>query len=92
MEDDLLVQFLVEQAYLNSYNVIVNGVLPEEIMDDSDTPMFAHSVMEGANVGDIDRLVKHFEVIEDYEKCSELMVVRDNIDGFPTANHLGSKI
>lgn len=68
---DDIKQFLIDVAYCNSYAIIIGKHSIEEILN-SETPYFAHPPYDLVDQEVIDMLIRHFEEIEDYEKCKNL--------------------
>jgi hypothetical protein len=58
----------LHMAFLNSYDVIINGIPPETITN-TDVAMFIHNPSLPAQKKDLEDLLKYFEEIEDYNKC-----------------------
>jgi hypothetical protein len=58
-------------AFLNSYDVILNGIPPEDITN-TDVGVFIHNPSLPAKKKDVEDLLKYFEEIEDYDKCIKI--------------------
>ena len=64
----------MDQAMINSYDIIVGNTSVEELLLESNREpfFFAHNVETGPTQNDIKSLKEYFEKMEDYEKCIEL--------------------
>ena len=58
-------------AFFNSYDVILNGIPPEDITN-TDVGVFIHNPSLPAKKKDVEDLLKYFEEIEDYDKCIKI--------------------
>jgi hypothetical protein len=58
-------------AFLNSYEVIINGIPPETITN-TDVGIFIHNPSLPARKKDVEDLLKYFEETEDYDKCIKI--------------------
>jgi hypothetical protein len=68
---------------INSYNVITNKVTVEDITN-SGIGIFCHSIEEKDGMESIEFMIKYFQNLEMYEKCSDLKeYIKDtfNTDG-----------
>ena len=64
----------MDQAMINSYDVIVGNITLEELMLDNggEGLVFAHNVEKEPTKDDINSLKEYFERMEDFERCIEL--------------------
>ncbi len=64
----------MDQAMINSYDIIVGNITLEELMLDTggEGLIFAHNVESGPTKDDINSLKEYFERMEDFERCVEL--------------------
>ena len=71
----------MDQAMINSYDIIVGNTSVEELLLESNRKpfFFAHNVETGPTQKDIKSLKEYFEKMEDYERCIELsnMIIGD---------------
>ena len=58
-------------AFLNSYDVIINGI-PPEVITNTDVGVFIHNPSLPARTRDVEDLLKYFEETEDYDKCIKI--------------------
>ena len=58
-------------AFLNSYDVIINGI-PPEVITNTDVGVFIHNPSLPAQKRDVEDLLKYFEETEDYDKCIKI--------------------
>tara|TARA_R110002020_G_C16230015_1_gene768269 strand:+ start:996 stop:1295 length:300 start_codon:yes stop_codon:yes gene_type:complete len=78
MNNDELVYICME----NSYNLITGKKSIEYILDNSEHPYFLWNVI-GDEIEDdifdefIDLIIDHYEYYEDYEKCAELLNIKN---------------
>ena len=71
---------IVHIGMINSYNVLVNNVSMNEIAF-SGLNVFSHSQQEKDAKVSIEFMIKYFQDIEMYEKCSELQkYIDENFD------------
>lgn len=66
----------VHLAMLNSYEIITYEVPFSEIKI-KDAEFFAHDITKKVKLEDIENLLFYFEEIEDYEKCSRLLTIKN---------------
>jgi hypothetical protein len=70
----------VYDAMLNSYKVLVDKENPHDLIyDHSDEITFAHHIDQPLTQKDIDRMIKWWEIEEEYEMCHELKKISDGI-------------
>ena len=69
---------MIEECMRNTYAVLTNKCIIEDILEDEPTSMFYGNPLN-AKVEDIDEVINFFENTEEYEKCSELMCIKNNI-------------
>ena len=64
----------MDQAMINSYDVIVGNTTVEELMVDKggEGLLFAHNIEKEPTLNDIKSLKEYFEKMEDFERCIEL--------------------
>jgi len=64
----------MDQAMINSYDIIVGNTSVEELLLESNREpfFFAHNVETGPTQNDIKHILNYFKGVEDYEKCNEL--------------------
>lgn len=64
----------MDQAMINSYDIIVGNITLEELMLDTggEGLLFAHNVERDPTQNDIKSLKEYFERMEDFERCIEL--------------------
>ena len=62
----------------NTYAVLTNKCIIEDILEDEPTSMFYGNPLN-AKVEDIDEVINFFENTEEYEKCQELLYVKSDI-------------
>jgi len=72
--DELTVIKGLEEAMINSYNIIIGDTTYEEILSNSegDGIFFAHNIENEPTQNDIKHIKDYFQDTEDYEKCIEL--------------------
>jgi len=68
------IQFI---ALMNSYNVILNGVNPNDILNYG-IPLFMHDIYEEVSEYDLLLLIAGFELYESYELCAKVKAYNDN--------------
>ena len=61
----------IHTAMLNSYRVIIQGLLPEDIIS-TELGMFAHDPTEPVEKEVIENMLFYFEEEEEYEKCIKI--------------------
>jgi len=64
-------------AMINSFNVIVGEATIDDVLD-SNLSLFSHDFEEELNYENIMFILKYFEQIEMFDKCSKLMTFIDN--------------
>lgn len=76
----------VNQAFVNSYNIIVSGKSLEDFLEDLEIKLinldiiFAHDPTTPLTKFELIFLLTHFEDEEDYERCAVLdKILRDEI-------------
>ena len=64
----------IDEAMVNSYNVIVGNTTFEEMLHEcqGEGIFFAHNVENEPTTHDIKYVKEYFEKLEDFEKCIEL--------------------
>tara|TARA_R110000824_G_scaffold30869_1_gene101063 strand:+ start:570 stop:806 length:237 start_codon:yes stop_codon:yes gene_type:complete len=64
----------MDEAMINSYDIIIGNTTLEELMVDrgGEGLLFAHNIENGPTKNDINSLKKYFEKVEDFERCIEL--------------------
>ena len=69
----------MDEAMINSYDIIIGNVTLEELMVDQggDGLLFAHNIETEPNINDIQRLIEYFTLHEDFERCVELSKIND---------------
>jgi hypothetical protein len=70
---------MIEECMRNTYAVLTNKCIIEDILEDEPTSMFYGNPFNITHE-DIDEMVNFFENTEEYEKCSELVEVKKYID------------
>ena len=65
-------------AMLNSYDVIVNGIVVEDIMGTS-MPFIAHNPFGDIKESDVQGMIDYFEEQEEYERCIKLKEILNGI-------------
>ena len=63
---------MIEECMRNTYAVLTNKCIIEDILEDEPTSMFYGNPLN-AKVEDIDEVINFFENTEEYEKCGELL-------------------
>ena len=69
---------MIEECMRNTYAVLTNKCIIEDILEDEPTSMFYGNQLN-AKVEDIDEVISFFENTEEYEKCMELVYVKNDI-------------
>ena len=69
---------MIEECMRNTYAVLTNKCIIEDILEDEPTSMFYGNPLN-AKVEDIDEVISFFENTEEYEKCMELVYVKNDI-------------
>ena len=69
---------MIEECMRNTYAVLTNKCIIEDILEDEPTSMFYGNPLN-AKVEDIDEVINFFENTEEYEKCMELVYVKNDI-------------
>jgi len=69
---------VIEECMRNTYAVLTNKCIIEDILEDEPTSMFYGNPLN-AKVEDIDEVINFFENTEEYEKCQELLYVKSDI-------------
>ena len=67
---------MIEECMRNTYAVLTNKCIIEDILEDEPTSMFYGNPFN-ITIEDIDEMINFFENTEEYEKCSELSDYRD---------------
>lgn len=68
----------IEEAFVNSYNIIMSGQTVDEYIDDMDLELvnldviFAHDPVSDLTKLELLFIITYFEDKEEYEKCSNL--------------------
>lgn len=63
-------------AMINSYDVIVNNLLPESIIvEQKGIGLFAHDFQNPLDEEEVSNMIGYFISIEEYEKCAKLDIV-----------------
>ena len=68
----------LDKAMRNSYVLITGGKTLKELMQ-GDEIIFAHNVEKPIEIKDIEEVIKYFEELEEYEKCSKLDFMKELI-------------
>ena len=68
---------MIEECMRNTYAVLTNKCIIEDILEDEPTSMFYGNPLS-IKVEDIDEVISFFENTEEYEKCQELLYVRND--------------
>ncbi len=79
---------MIEECMRNTYAVLTNKCIIEDILEDEPTSMFYGNPFNITHE-DIDEMVNFFENTEEYEKCSELVEVKKYIDFDKILHKLG---
>lgn len=80
MEDSEILDICME----NSYDLIMGKKSLDEILDSSEVPYILWNVIDEMDLKSsifndvIDLMIKYYEDIEEYEKCSELLKFKKN--------------
>ena len=69
---------MIEECMRNTYAVLTNKCIIEDILEDEPTSMFYGNPLN-TKVEDIDEIINFFENTEEYEKCMELVYVKNDI-------------
>ena len=69
---------MIEECMRNTYAVLTNKRIIEDILEDEPTSMFYGNPLN-TKVKDIDEVISFFENTEEYEKCQELLYVKSDI-------------
>ena len=69
---------MIEECMRNTYAVLTNKCIIEDILEDEPTSMFYGNPLN-VKVEDIDEVINFFENTEEYEKCQELLYVKSDI-------------
>lgn len=64
--------FILKEAYNNSYQMLVLGVTLGEITDRGNIFFLAHDALAENHDEDLKGMLEYFEDEEDYEKCIEV--------------------
>ena len=67
---------MIEECMRNTYAVLTNKCIIEDILEDEPTSMFYGNPFD-ITIEDIDEMINFFENTEEYEKCSELSDYRN---------------
>jgi len=72
--DEIAAMQGMDEAMINSYNIIVGHITFEEMLNDCEKEgiFFAHDVENDPTQNDIKHILNYFKGVEDYEKCNEL--------------------
>ncbi len=72
--DEIAAMQGMEEAMINSYNIIIGNITFKEMLDDCEREgiFFAHNVENDPTQNDIKHILNYFKGVEDYEKCNEL--------------------
>ena len=73
---------ILDEAYRNAFKVITGAMSIQELLDDADDMIFLPfdpSVPETFMMI-ADDMIQYFEDAEEYEKCSEIMKIKDKLD------------
>ena len=70
---------MIEECMRNTYAVLTNKCIIEDILEDEPTSMFYGNPFNITHE-DIDEMVNFFENTEEYEKCGELVEVKKYVD------------
>ena len=68
---------MIEECMRNTYAVLTNKCIIEDILEDEPTSMFYGNPLN-AKVEDIDEVINFFENTEEYEKCNELLCIKND--------------
>ena len=69
---------MIEECIRNTYEVLTEKQCIEDILKDEPTSMFYGNPLN-AKVEDIDEVINFYENTEEYEKCMELVYVKNDI-------------
>ena len=69
---------MIEECMRNTYAVLTNKCIIEDILEDEPTSMFYGNPLN-TKVEDIDEIINFFENTEEYEKCMEMVYVKNDI-------------
>ena len=70
---------MIEECMRNTYAVLTNKCIIEDILEDEPTSMFYGNPFDITHE-DIDEMVEFFKNTEEYEKCSELVEVKKFVE------------
>jgi len=73
---------ILDEAYRNAFKVITGAMSIQELLDDADDMIFLPfdpSVPETFMMI-ADDMIQYFEDAEEYEKCSEIMKIKEKLD------------
>jgi hypothetical protein len=73
---------ILDEAYRNAYKVITGAMSIQQLLDDADDMIFLPfdpGVPETFMLI-ADDMIQYFEDAEEYEKCSEIMKIKDKLD------------
>ena len=70
---------MIEECMRNTYEVLTNKQSIEDILEDEPTSMFYGNPFDITHE-DIDEMVNFFENTEEYEKCGELIDVKNLVE------------
>ena len=73
---------MIDKCMINSYKVMTFKSTIEEILNEDKQAMFYGNPYE-ITVEDVDEVIEYFENTEEYEKCQELLHIRNDmvVDG-----------
>ena len=69
---------MIEECMRNTYAVLTNKCIIEDILEDEPTSMFYGNPLN-TKVEDIDEVISFYENTEEYEKCMELVYVKNDL-------------
>ena len=69
---------MIEECIRNTYEVLTEKQRIEDILEDEPTSMFYGNPFK-ITIEDIDEMIEFFENTEEYEKCMELVYVKNDI-------------
>ena len=71
----------IEIGINNSYLVMTGKYSVEELAENSSrlNPTIFFTSPENYTIEDIDEMIEHFEITEEYEKCMELVYIQNDI-------------
>lgn len=74
----------LHEAFINSYDVIVNNKNPYEFIQSEGDVVFAHNIDKVINLKQLHYMLGYWEKEEEYERCAELKKVIDEFTRLST--------